>query len=68
LRREADLAQKKRIQTRRRKALAMTERKLYPARSNKTHTAVDPTAAATATFLLRHRRTSATGDESEKGY
>lgn len=60
MRREADLAQKKRIETRRRKALAMTERKLYPARSNNTHTAVDPTATATATFLRRHRRTSAT--------
>lgn len=57
---EADLAQKKRMATRRSRALAMTDGKLYPARSKRNHTAVAPATAAADTFLRRHSTKSAT--------
>jgi hypothetical protein len=61
LSREADLAQKKRMTTRRRTALESTDGRLYPARSKRNQTTVAPATAAAETFRRRHRSTSATG-------
>lgn len=61
MRSKADLAQKKRMTTRRRRAFAITDKKLYPARSNRNHTVVAPAAVRTAKFLRLQRSTSATG-------
>ena len=57
---EADLAQKKRMTTRRRTALERTDGKLYPARSKRNHTTVAPATAAAETFRRLQRSTSAT--------
>lgn len=54
------MAQKKRMATTRRTAFAKTDKMVYPARSKKNHTAVDPDTARIATFLRLQRSTSAT--------
>jgi hypothetical protein len=65
---EADLAQKKRMATRRSRALAMTDGKLYPARSKRNHTAVAPATAAADTFLRRHSTKSATAPPPRRAW
>lgn len=59
-RRVADFAQKKIIETRRSRELAMRERGLYPAKLKRIQKAVDPTATEIAAVAFRHSNTSAT--------
>lgn len=65
---EADLAQKKRMMTRRRTALERTDGRLYPARSKRNHTSVAPATAAAETFLRLHRSTSATAPPPRRAW
>lgn len=59
LRRDAARAQKKRMATRRQRALATREKRLYPASSKRIQVEVKPTKTAMAVFLRLQRRTSA---------
>lgn len=60
LRREAALAQKKRMITSSKRTLATNEKKLYPARSNRNHNAVAENSTTAPPHHFFHSNTSAT--------
>lgn len=65
MRREADLAQKKRIITRSKSTLATKDKGLYPARSNRSHNDVEDTSKKILPQRFLHNSTSAT-DQKKK--
>lgn len=65
---EADLAQKKRMTTRRRRALERTDARLYPARSKRNQTSVAPATAAAEAFLRLQRSRSATAPPPRRAW
>lgn len=66
LRRDADLAQENNITMSSNKTLDVNDSKLYPALSNKNHSAVEPTRKAALRVHFLHNITSATASQKKK--